>query len=433
MRRFPLFREASLLLRILWTALAVALLALFGTIIALKAMPAPADQRFATSSECLDCHREEGEGWQESSHAKMMRRVSQPGAVDADLHDEEAAPPFHPDEAVWVIGSKWAQQFMGEADGAETLLPGEWHMGPGQWEVTGWDGWELPKPLERCHGCHTVGLDVKTGKFAEAGIGCESCHGAHGWHVDTQAMAPGHSLLDAQVCGRCHSRGRSTDGALFFAADYRPGDDLASMFKEDEPDFLQNSSNWWGNGRERARHQEYTAWKRGGHADSLKSLGETYDGRYGEVGPDCMRCHSAQGAVAGRPIEAELATDPVTCAACHNSHGALDEIRTDCAACHDQGAFHHATVAMADHVPCPPEAGVECVDCHMPRTAKLGGEYRLHSHAPGITTPMQAAEFGSPSSCANAGCHADRDTAWLESAYQRHYSARPTVTPNVSL
>lgn len=362
----------------------------------------------------------------------MMRRVNQPGAVTADLHADGAAIPFHPDEAVWVIGSKWAQQFMGEVDGAETLLPGEWHIGLAKWEVTGWDGWELPKPLQRCHGCHTVGLDVKTGKFAEAGIGCESCHGAHGWHVDTGGFAPGKTLLDAQVCGRCHSRGRSTDGSHFFAFDYKPGDDLLQLFKEDEPDFIQNSSNWWGNGRERARHQEYTAWKRGGHANSLASLGADYDGRFGEVTADCMRCHSAQGAVSAMPVEVELAKDPVTCAACHNSHGDLEKSRTTCASCHDQGAMHHETVAMADHVPCPVEAGVECIDCHMPKTAKLGGEYRLHSHAPGITTPEEGAVFGSPSSCANSGCHADRTAEWLQSAYEGHYGTPSSASSGVS-
>ena len=416
-----MLRMKRLVVRLAQALVAVGVLGLFGGIIALKALPPPDDQRFATSSTCLDCHRDEGEGWQESSHAKMMRRVSQPGAVTTDLHSNTHTPPFHPDEAVWVIGSKWAQQFMGEHEGNETLLPGEWHIGKEQWETTGWDGWQVPKPLVRCHGCHTVGLDVKTGKFAEAGIGCESCHGAHGWHVDTQAMSPGVSLLDAQVCGRCHSRGRSTDGTHFFAHDYRPGDDFEAVFVEDDADFIQNSANWWGNGRERARHQEYTAWKRGGHADSLRSLTENYDGRFGEVDHTCTRCHSAEGAVAGRDVDWAEAKNPITCAACHHSHGDLDQIRTDCVSCHDQGPLHHASVTLAEHVPCPESAQVECVDCHMPKTAKLGGEYRLHSHAPGITTPTQGAEFGSPSTCANSGCHANRSTDWLQQQFDRHY------------
>ncbi len=409
--------------------LALAVVLVFGGVVALKAMPPPTDQRFATSTACVDCHRDESTGWQDSSHAKMMRRADQPGAVIPDLHHVEGAPPFHPDEAVWVIGSKWAQQFMGEVDGDETLLPGEWHIGLGQWETTGWDGWELPKPLQRCHGCHTVGLNVETGEFAEAGIGCESCHGAHGFHVDTAALSPGTSLLDAQVCGRCHSRGRSTDGSHFFAHDYKPGDDLGALFVEDEPDFIQNSANWWGNGRERARHQEYTAWKRGGHADSLRSLTENYDGRFGPVSADCMQCHSAEGAVAGLAVDVERAKNPITCAACHNSHGKLDEVRATCESCHDQGPLHHSSVAAADHIPCPPGADVGCVDCHMPMTAKLGGEFRLHSHAPGITTPEEGAVFGSPSTCANGGCHANRTAEWLQDQFEQHYPNFPSATP----
>ena len=104
-----------------------------------------------------------------------------------------------------------------------------WLHGVGKWDFKGWDGWEVPVPLRRCHGCHTVGLDVETGHFVEPNIGCESCHGPGGWHAKTLGFGRIHSSGDAQVCGQCHVRGRSSSGGHFFPTGYQPGDVLSEL------------------------------------------------------------------------------------------------------------------------------------------------------------------------------------------------------------
>ncbi|WP_089723713.1 ammonia-forming cytochrome c nitrite reductase subunit c552 [Candidatus Thiosymbion oneisti] len=391
-----------------------------GALVIVRQAPIPEDATYVGSAACSSCHRSEYAGWHASHHSKMMRRVDQEGVVVADFNAEDM--PFDPKQAVWAIGSRWEQQFMGHDGKTETLLPGAWLVAAGEWKIKGWDGWQVPVPRRRCHGCHTVGLNVETGEFVEPGIGCESCHGPGSWHRTTLGLGAIAATLDAQVCGQCHTRGRSTDGRHFFPVGYRPGAPLADYFRTTEPTPGQTSAAWWGNGREYKRHQEYAAWRRGGHADSLRHLKEGYDGRYGQVTSDCLRCHAAEAAIdPHRKHTLDAVEHGITCAVCHQVHGGLDRLRLECDDCHEPGAFYHHPERNADHVVCGDQAGVTCVDCHMPRTAKNGGRFSLHTHHPGIIPPSDTAQYGVPSSCAKGTCHADRQTEWLQAAFERHY------------
>lgn len=388
----------------------------------LQRLPPAGPNEFVGSDACEVCHKKIYEAWFDTLHRKMMRRTSEPGAVVADWAKDDGARLFGPDDATWVVGSRWEQQFMGHVGTRDTLLPGAWSVGRAQWTSQGWDGWQVPVPEVRCHGCHTVGLDVTKGRFVEAGIGCESCHGPGRWHVDASGHGPIHVSVDSQDCGQCHTRGHSREGDFFFPVAYELGTSLDAKFAEIRPDFIQNSSQWWGTGRERDRHQEFPAWRRGGHVNALAVLKGTYDGRYGAVTGECLRCHSAEGAMdPARSVAIDDAKNGVTCAVCHNVHGDLASTRDTCETCHDNGPFHHRVVSMSAHVPCPTGANVGCVNCHMPMTASVGGEYRLHSHAPGITMPSAGAEFQSPSSCQNGGCHQSTPVDRLQQAFDGFY------------
>ena len=412
----------------------VVLLVGFGVLFYIKYAPVPIDAAYVGSAFCLDCHSDEHTQWADSLHPKMMRRVDEKGAVLADFSEDNPDAQFSLDAAVWVIGSKWQQQFMGNDGEKETLLHGAWQVGKQAWETKNWDGWQVPEPLSRCHGCHTVGLNVENGSFVEPGIGCESCHGPGEWHVDTAGHGRIYSLLDSMMCGQCHTRGKSKDGNFFFPVSYKPGKNLEDHFDEIKPDYIQNSSHWWGNGRERKRHQEYFAWKQGGHANSLKSFTEGYDGKYGELTNDCLVCHAATAAMKGKGAGVGLddVEHGITCAVCHYSHGDLDEPRLGCDSCHSKGAYFHHPTRNEGHIPCPSSANVQCVNCHMPLTGKNGGEYALHSHTPGIVQPKDTAEFGVPSSCANGECHQDRDVEWLQGTYEVHYGVGDVVPPETA-
>lgn len=379
------------------------------------------DASYVGSEACRACHEEIHVEWGDSLHHKMMRSVDDEDALVADFDAEES--PFNVEDTAWVIGSKWQQQFMGHEDDQDILLPGVWNVASQQWQVTGWDGWKVPDPVKRCHGCHTVGLNIATGEFVEPGIGCESCHGPGSWHVQTKGRSSLNIGVDAALCGQCHSRGMAIDDKAFFPHSYRPGDELEHHFKPLEADFIQNSSQWWGTGREKKRHQEYTAWSRGGHVDALETLFTSDHSSYGEPSDECLRCHAGEAAIRGEShgLWLEQAEHGVTCAVCHFSHGQLDQIRQDCKDCHDRGAFHHDRQSIESHVPCPVSANVQCIDCHMPLTVKMGGEFVLRSHAPGITEPIEGANYEAPSSCANGLCHQKTDPLWLQQQFEAFY------------
>jgi Cytochrome c554 and c-prime len=398
---------------------------LVGAGIVLHARPMPADAAYTGSKRCTTCHLREADRWVVSQHQKMMRPADEPGVVVASFGAEEHR--FERAQAVWAIGGKWEQQFMGEDATGETLLPGAWLVGSRHWQMVGWDGWQKPVPLKRCHGCHTVGLNVETGKFVEPNIGCESCHGPGSWHVRTLGLGRIHSSADGEVCGQCHTRGTTPSGEFDFPVGYRPGGDLAQFFVELDASPGQTSSQWWGNGHPRKRHQEYAAWRQGGHANSLRDLREGYDGRYGAVTEACLGCHAGDYILGGRfKPGVDEAAQPITCAVCHHVHGNLAEVRMDCGDCHRGGAFYHHPERNATHVACPKQAKVGCVGCHMPFTVENGGGYTLHSHAPGVISPAEAAQYDMPSSCANGGCHADVAPAVLQAWFAAHYANEPT-------
>lgn len=386
----------------------------------IQAQPVSTNDTYITSNRCNSCHMGEHYEWHNSMHSKMMRKVSDKGVVVADFESDEMT--FAADEAVWAIGSKWEQQFMAEVDGHEVLLPGAWLNSKQKWKNEGWDGWAFPDPVKRCHGCHTVGLNVETGKFVEPSIGCESCHGPGDWHSVTMGIGKIATGLDAQICGQCHTRGNSKEGGLFFPDGYRPGDNLLDYFDEVEPYPAQNTSQWWRNGHPRKRHQQYYAWRQGGHSNSLKNLKENYDGRYGVVTSKCLSCHAGEAVVDGMSEEYSLdeVNSDITCAVCHLSHVDVDPPRVDCLDCHKDGAYYHQPEKNNGHVACPEEAEVGCVGCHMPKTVMNGGDYTLHSHRAGVITPHETKEIGVPNSCAS-GCHTDKTLEWKIDAYEKFY------------
>jgi len=387
----------------------------------IKQQPLSADTAYVGSAKCNSCHMGEHHDWQKSLHAKMMRKVDVEGVVVADFHAEGIT--FDPQQAVWAIGSKWEQQFMGVEDGHEVLLPGAWLKSTSKWKTQGWDGWTVPDPLKRCHGCHTVGLNIETGKFVEPSVGCESCHGPGDWHASTMGVGKIATGLDAQICGQCHTRGHSKKDGLFYPHGYRPGDNLADYFDEIKPYSAQNTSQWWSNGHARKRHQEYFSWKQGGHSDSLKHLKNNYNGRYGDVTSKCLSCHAGEAAVdkMSEDYLLENVEQGVTCAVCHNTHNQLDQPRITCNSCHTGGAYYHQSEKNETHIACSKEAQVGCVGCHMPKTVMNGGAYTLHSHKAGVITPKESQKIGVPNSCANGGCHNDKSLDWLDIEYKKHY------------
>lgn len=208
-----------------------ALLALTGC--TMKDVGSAASDRFVGSDECRACHKAEFKTWQATLHSKMVQPASRAVLKDAaDAWGKDAKGNAGPAkgnidgkgyalaDVQMVVGSKWKQRYLvkNPATGDHQFLDKQWNSYTKQWEGYGQkNDWET-----QCATCHVTGyrvaaLDEKTGAvrkatYSEINIGCESCHGPGGAHVDSGKKSDIFNPRNAskaeadKVCGYCHIR-----------------------------------------------------------------------------------------------------------------------------------------------------------------------------------------------------------------------------------
>lgn len=284
------------------------------------------------------------------------------------------------------------------ADDADRLPLGEAaaHLAP--FEPERWFDAGLPReplPAEsasaRCLPCHVTGaaatiradggVDLATtwptgvpGRFAEAGVGCEACHGPGSAHVaaaipDKLWTITRPDRLDpdqrADLCASCHAAFETADG-LPWIAGFAAGDRLADAG-------VASVATFWTSG---------AADQPGEQADEL-AAGLHGDGSSWPLG--CTDCHDPHGTGPEAPMLRVSADDDTLCAGCH-----LD------------ASFGGDELVLAEHSghdrfdPAAPTGSGRCAGCHMPRTASRAGfgsdtgAGRLASHAFVATPPSDA-------------------------------------------
>lgn len=278
--------------------------------------------QYKASTVCMMCHKNTNkamvEAYQKSPHARTMQKADVAGAVVGDFSTNTV---FARDKVAYVLGTGRNQQAYLDAD--YKVLPAEWDVRTKSWKaVQSVDG------ATQCIGCHTTGYVPGEKKYAQTGVGCESCHGPGGEHVaakDRKATTVNPANLDAakraMVCGQCHSTGRNLilkdgqqcAGDMAFTVDYRPGDDLARTFADSKP-------------TSPGENQQYSEFIQSKHA---------------KVGLSCGTCHDAHN-TAGNAMQLKQPVDEL-CLSCH------------AAKVKDSGT----------HAPSAP-AGATCATCHMP-------------------------------------------------------------------
>ena len=276
---------------------------------------------------------------------------------------------------------------------------------------------ELPRGRAaegKCQGCHTTGFEYykdenaglwksrpRSGGQAELGVACEQCHGPASKHVQAaeaaraagKALDPDkrhivHMLKDldfnqqTQVCGQCHGRGTNkTISDLAFPLGFRPGDrDITDRHRfwsysgSSSPDeYKYFYPNDWAK-RNRQQWQDFT-----------KSM------HFNKAQMSCVTCHTFHG----KWEDAQLRMKPQQlCVGCHTATG--DARRPN--------AEMYAGSPME-------QAGVTCINCHMPRIAfrstqtaktdRLTGDGSSHTFM--TATPHLKKSSGLRSACES--CH----------------------------
>lgn len=401
--------------------------------------PAPgsaAAPRFVGSAVCGECHKKQHAGWKRDWHARALSR-SEPawvvGRFDGThfagssseawmrrqgarfiMRAQVPSGSFSDFLVDWVIGGKRMQD-------AVTVLPdGRWQILPVYYHVTGGGEWVDYNEAKQgrigpdhpffwtnfrrnanheCLDCHTSGLRTGyargsgrfTTEFADAGVGCESCHGPGGRHAEdlsaSSIIHPG--KLDREraldLCAQCHGPRDPLFPIFDSAHRYQPGQRYEDSY---QPLVVVlgsgRSGEYFPDGRPKSSSFEYQA--------LLQSL------CYRRGGVTCLSCHAAphdstaQNELRPERKQVRRGSTPIEDAACVGCHGAI--------AAQGIRHTHHRGVAA------------RCTSCHMPKVVS-GVLDRFADHAIDVPAPQNTERHGIPSACGTGTCHRGRAPALL--------------------
>ena len=426
----------------------------------------PADG-YVSSSECVECHRENHSTWHDSYHSKMTQ-LATPQAVLGDFDDCKVTTAKDGREyTLFRVGDEFRVRMpdLDDPDGAMIERPivmttGSHHMQV-YWYPTGTSRvlnqlpivylledqrWAPRKsaflmPPEKqhvttenmrwnktCLGCHSthgrprLASDRKNAdtQVAEFGISCEACHGPGEAHIQYHRTGNAAGLeadpvcnpeslshqTSAQVCGRCHGvHGLRSRRQL-------PGY-LRDGFEYKAGEDLNDSRLLIYHDEATANHLIEAGW-RDDEDDVNKYMNELFwsDGMVRVSGREYTGLSRSGCFLRG----------DMSCVSCHKLHQSQDDprdvkewandqlkpdMRTDhaCLQCHEGNDYD--TPAHTHHT--AESSGSRCVNCHMPYTT-FGLLKAIRSHL--IDSPDTAATVttGRPNACNQ--CHLDRTLKW---------------------
>ncbi len=300
---------------------------------------------FRGSASCRPCHEEHHSAWEVSYHARTLRDPAlDASAVAAVFTGEET---FTRREIYRALGTHWTQRYLlKRADGLRVSRE-VWSLPEGKWVQTYWRE-QLWREL--CAGCHYTGYNPYIETFVEEGVGCESCHGPGGSHVDSgrpeYILNP--AKLDADgrdtICASCHTHGHDRTGEFRYPAGYVAGEDLTVYFKGLIPKK--------GQGKDTFRED-------GTLADRLRSFRYWVYRFLAREGVNCTLCksfRSGEETVTGTGNESENMSLAEHCISCHSFieeglpvHTAEMTAETDCYSCHEPMRDAWGDPSIHDH------------------------------------------------------------------------------------
>lgn len=425
---------------------------------------------YVGSQTCQSCHASQFQDWSKTWHAKMERWPA-PDIVVGDFNNrtinykdvrvrtkdgKEARVSFtvitstkdgkyyftvidkdneannQTFQVAKVLGGKWDQNY--EIKVGDNFLPAliRWSVAAQDWLISSyrpydwieWDGTadgrprrleELPKGRfaeAKCSGCHTTGFEFvkdtsgvwKAKGDGQLGIACERCHGPASRHVaeansaaaksqklDPRKVSIVHPLKDlsplqqTQVCAQCHGRNTHKKvSELSFQQGFKPGDvDMTDRVRFWSFSGTSNPDEYryfWPNDWAMRNRQQWQDFTKSTH--------------FNKAGMSCLTCHAFHGKTEGPQLRQAAQQ---LCVGCHTGDGYAKRPNAEMFA----GSF------MA-------KAGVQCVDCHMPkigyrsdRTSKGPHPWDTSSHTFMVALPSLEKQQGIRSSC--TGCHEGQD------------------------
>ncbi|HXG48309.1 MAG TPA: tetratricopeptide repeat protein [Methylomirabilota bacterium] len=158
--------------------------------------------------------------------------------------------------------------------------------------------------------------------------------------------------------------------------------------------------------------------------------GEAFTDHYQLVTVDESATYYADGQVREENYEfaaflgSRMHAAGVRCVDCHQPHSAKLILSGNalCLRCHSGGYPNSPVIDLATHTHHQPgSAGSECVNCHMPLTTYMQRHPR-RDHGFTIPDPWLTMQHGVPNACNR--CHTDREAAWALAAVEAWFGPR---------
>ena len=345
--------------------------------------------QYAGSQSCAECHSRIAVTFRNTLHSQIIQDARQhPSAIQGDFVIPNDLRDFTKDDVALTHGIQWKQRYI---DKEWRVRRAQWNFETATWAPYNFDTWKKSDWRKECAYCHTVGFDLQKLTWSELSIGCESCHGPGSNHIKARLEDKHASILNpatlprraaSDICGQCHTRGKSPDGTWDFPVGFKVGDYLGSQhFK------VVNKSNteaWWPSGHVKQHRQQYPEWMESTHA---------------RAGIGCPTCHSVHEA------KTKFATTMNPNNLCLSCHG---NISTD-------PLRGHAPIARA------PQHS-DCIGCHMSPTGESAtrGDERTHQFRT-IPPKVTMARGGGnpekqPNSCNHCHAHKNQKPEYLQKA-----------------
>jgi len=335
--------------------------------------------KYVGSEKCAECHSRISVTFRNTLHSKAMQDAKKnPKAIQGDFVNPNPLVDFQKSDVLLTHGIQWKQRYI---DKDWRIRVAQWNFETENWSPYNPQNWEKVDWRQSCGYCHVVGFDKDKLTWSELSVGCEACHGAASNHIDARLEDKFKTIVNpatlpfraaSDVCGQCHTRGKSPDKKWDFPINFTVGDFLGPQHFRivDKSD----KSAWWPSGHVKQHRQQYPEWKESAHA---------------KAGIGCATCHTVHEA---RTKFATTMNPNNLCLSCHGNVS-TDPIRG------------HAPMAGA-----PQHA--DCIGCHMPPTgqsATRGDErsHRFRTISPKVTMELGEGDPGKqPNSCNH--CHSHR-------------------------